>query len=58
MIIKYSVVLYCLFSHQKHTDTYKYVPYTTSKLVTNNDLYNINKIMERIFIDKVKQEER
>lgn len=58
MIIKYSVVLYCLFSNHKHVDTYKYVPYTTSKLITNNNLYNINQTLDNIFLDKVKQENR
>ena len=39
----------------KHSQIIK--PYTTSHIITNNDMYNVNDICEQILIDQVNNDE-
>lgn len=35
-----------------------YQPYTTTKIVTNSDIYNVDEILQQLLIDAVKQENK
>lgn len=60
MIIKPNLVLYfCMMSSNYETtsDSYRinYRPYTTTNTITNNDMYNVNDLIDKIFMQEEKR---
>lgn len=60
MIIKPNLVLYfCMMSSNYETTSdscrINYKPYTTTNIITNSDMYNINDLIDKIFMQKEKR---
>ena len=59
MIIKPSILIcFSLLSNTKYDSAQMYQPYTTTKIVTNSDIYNVDEILQQLLIDAVKQENK